>query len=1571
MTRPVEDSVINSAPVNILLVDDRPENLLALETVLSALGQTLVRAGSGEEALQRVLETDFAVVLLDVQMPDLSGFEVAERIRARSRHTPIIFLGPDTGTDFPIEKAYALGAVDYLVAPLVPVILRAKVSVFVELAHRTREARGAERLQLWQTTLASIGDGVIATDAAGRVTFLNPVAEHLTGWPTTDARGRPLNEVFRIVNETTRKEVENPALRALRTGTIVGLANHTILIARDGTERPIDDSAAPIRWEDGTVDGAVLVFRDITERKKAEGARARLAAIVESSDDAIVGMDLDGTIRSWNYGAERVFGYPAAEAVGKSITLVVPPDRLDEERAILERLDRGERIEHFETQRVRKGGRRLDVSLTLSPVRDAEGHIIGVSKIARDVTAAKRVERARASALQAGEVGTYHWDVTADRVTGDRNFAALFGVAADEHASAPVGDFLAAIHPDDRERVGAEIRRTLDTDAPFRSEYRVTGPGGERWLLARGAVERAAGGGAVGWAGVVVDVTDRKRAEGALAASRARLDYAVRASGIGFWYCDLPFDVLQWDERVKAHFWLPPDARVTIDTFYERIHPDDRGPTRAAIERSVAERTGYDVHYRTVDPETGAEKWVRAIGGTYYDGAGAPKRFDGVTLDVTDQRRAEAALRESNDRFAIVARATNDAVWDWDMRTNAVWWNEGAGALFGYRPGDVGADATWWYEHIHPGDRDRVVTGIHAVIDRGGANWSDEYRFRRADGTYAAVLDRGYAIHEDGKTVRLVGAMQDITERRRAEEQLRESEQRFRSLFESMDEGYCVVEPVLDGAGRAVDYRYLLVNPALEAHTGLRNVVGKTAREVMPAHEGHWIEAYARVAETGEPFRRTDRVTDLDRWYDVSAFRVGRPGGRQVGVLFTDISDRKRSEAQLREKDERFQLLIDRARDYAVVVTDRDGRLIEWAGGAEGITGFAPADVLGGPADVLFTPEDRAAGAPAREMEQAAREGRAEDKRWHARKDGSQFFADGVMVPLRGDDGALHGFGKVFRDVTARKRAEEAVQFLADASASLAELVDYQSTLNRIANLAVAGFADWCVVDMIGEDGTRERLAVTASEPEDVSAARNAAFRPDGDVAGVVPHVLRTGEPEVVPDLAEIDPATAPQGPERVAKLRELGVRSYLCVPLVSRGRAIGGMTFLSSSPRRRFGPEELRVAQNLAERVTVAIENARLYRTLQEQDRRKDEFLATLAHELRNPLAPVRNGVQILRLGGATGEAAGRALTMMDRQLGHMAHLVDDLMDVARVSSGKVVLRKEPVPLRAVVDAAVETSRQAVEAGGHELALRMPAEPLPLNVDRTRLVQALANLLNNAAKYTLPGGRIVLSAQRDGGDAVVRVADTGVGIPADMLPKVFEMFAQVGTSLERSQGGLGIGLTLVKRLVEMHGGSVRAESPGPGRGSTFTVRLPLAPAPAPAPAVAQAAGTGAAGRPLGILVVDDNRDAADSMAMLLEMRGHQVRTAHDGPDALKVLATFRPQLILLDLGLPGMSGYEVARRIRESAELQGVTLAALTGWGQEEDRRRTREAGFDHHLTKPADPGELDRIVAGAQARG
>ncbi|WP_246173447.1 PAS domain-containing hybrid sensor histidine kinase/response regulator [Limnoglobus roseus] len=1312
-------------------------------------------------------------------------------------------------------------------------------------AGRAREERG-----LWRTTLSSIGDAVISTDVEGRVTFMNPVAEKLTGWPVKDAQGQLLTEVFRIVNESTREKVDNPALRALKTGHIVGLANHTILLARDGTEYPIDDSAAPIRDETGSVSGAVLVFRDITERNHAEQERARLAAIVESSNDAIVGKSLDGIVQTWNAGAERLFGYSPAEMVGNSIRILLPPERRHEEDVILSKIRRGERIEQFETVRVRKGGERVHVSVSISPIRDGHGEIVGASKTARDITESKRIAHALAesrrrseSALQAGEVGTYYWDIPANQVSGDRNFVAIFGVQPNEATALPVERFVAAIHADDRSRVEEEIARTLRDATPFRSEYRVTGPAGDRWVLARGAVERGASGDPVGWSGVVVDVTDRKV--------------------------------------------------------------------------------------------------------------------------------AEAAVRASDERFRIVAQATNDAVWDWDMRTNGVWWNEGVVNLFGYRREQVGGDATWWYEHIHSDDRDRVVGGIHAVIDHGGSSWSDEYRFLKADGGYATVLDRGYGIREDGKTVRVVGAMQDVTERRRAEERLRESEARFRSLFVSMDEGYCVIEPVFDAADKPVDYRYQLINPAFEAHNGLVDAVGKTALEVMPHHETSWIEAYGNVALTGEPLRRVDQAADLGRWFDVSAFRVGAPGARQVAVLFTNVTDRVRAEAMLREKDTRLKLMLDTASDYAVVISDTEGVVLDWLGGAEAITGYAASDVVGKPADVFFTPEDRAAGVPKREMATAASAGRAEDKRWHQKKGGEQFFADGVMVALH-EDGTLRGFGKVFRDATARKRADDAVQFMATATASLAELVDYQSTLGRIANMATDVFADWCVVDILDQDGVRKRLTVTAPESKEIRAARtaDAAFAPDDATAGVVPHVLKTGQAEVVPELSALDPETAPQGKERLDRLKEMGVRSYLSVPLLSRGQVLGSITFLATSTRRRLGSEELRVAQTLAERVTVSIENAQLYRALQEQDRRKDEFLATLAHELRNPLAPVRNGVQILRAAVPPEPRLSRTLGMMERQLGQMVHLVDDLMDVSRVSSGKVALRRESLPLRAVVDAAVEISRQLIEAASHKLVVNLPEEPIILDGDQTRLVQVLANLLNNAAKYTPHGGQISLSAQAEGEEAVIRVLDTGVGIPPDMLPKVFDMFTQVGTSLERSQGGLGIGLTLVRRLVEMHGGRVTVESPGTGKGSTFTVHLPLATRSPKASEIAGGdPGPEKSKASLDILVVDDNRDSAESLGMLLEIGGHTVKTAHDGPEALQILARFRPQLILLDLGLPGMSGYEIARRIRHSIELRGVRLVALTGWGQEEDRKRTKEAGFDHHLVKPADPVEVKKIVDGIKS--
>jgi signal transduction histidine kinase len=373
----------------------------------------------------------------------------------------------------------------------------------------------------------------------------------------------------------------------------------------------------------------------------------------------------------------------------------------------------------------------------------------------------------------------------------------------------------------------------------------------------------------------------------------------------------------------------------------------------------------------------------------------------------------------------------------------------------------------------------------------------------------------------------------------------------------------------------------------------------------------------------------------------------------------------------------------------------------------------------------------------------------------------------------------------------------------------------------------------------------------------------------------------------------------------------------------------------------------------------------------LKEADRRKDEFLAMLAHELRNPLAPIRNAVHILRLVIPNEEQWRRPLEVIDRQSRQLARLVDDLLDVSRITRGQINLRKQPLEVAAVVAQAVETSRPLLEARRQRFEVRIPAEPIFVEADPTRLTQVILNLLNNAAKYTEEGGFIGLTVEREGGGTgvlpvvVLHVRDSGMGIPLEMLPKIFEPFTQVEHTLDRAQGGLGIGLTLVRRLVELHGGTVQAFSEGRGRGSEFVVRLPTV--SKPLPPIEEGSGNGVAKRPSPgrrILIVDDNRDSADSLAMLLHMLGHEVRTAYDGEDGLHAAQQFSPDIVLLDIGLPRLSGLETAQRMRRDLGLRDALLIAMTGYGQDEDKRRSQEAGFNAHLVKPVDLGELQRMV-------
>lgn len=502
------------------------------------------------------------------------------------------------------------------------------------------------------------------------------------------------------------------------------------------------------------------------------------------------------------------------------------------------------------------------------------------------------------------------------------------------------------------------------------------------------------------------------------------------------------------------------------------------------------------------------------------------------------------------------------------------------------------------------------------------------------------------------------------------------------------------------------------------------------------------------------------------------------------------MTERKRAEAELRQSEERFRLLVDSVQDYAIFRLDTDGRVATWNAGAERIKGYTAAEIIGRHFSAFFNSEDLVAGKPAKELEIAQREGRAEDEGWRVRKDGSLFWANVVITALRNEAGELVGYAKITRDMTDKRKADALV-------------------------------------------------------------------------------------------LA----------------------------------------------------------------------------------DRQKNEFLAMLAHELRNPLAPISNGLQLLKLPGIEQAVVREATEMMERQLYHLVRLVDDLLDVSRIVTGKMQYQKEPLELATIVRRAVEESQPMIDARGHELMLSLPAKSIIIDADIHRLSQVFSNLLLNAAKYTDQPNQIWLHVERDDAEAVIRVRDAGIGIAPELLPHVFNLFVQADHSLDHARGGLGIGLSIVKRIVEMHHGTVSAFSAGPGQGSEFVVRLPVSHAlAATVETTPQAHHTKGPRR--RILVVDDNADAALTVGTLLRAWGHDVHTVFNGPAALAEAQSFRPEVVLLDIGMPGMSGYDVARALRAHPIDPGTIIIALTGYGRESDRERSFEAGFDYHLTKPPDPNMLESLL-------
>ena len=697
--------------------------------------------------------------------------------------------------------------------------------------------------------------------------------------------------------------------------------------------------------------------------------------------------------------------------------------------------------------------------------------------------------------------------------------------------------------------------------------------------------------------------------------------------------------------------------------------------------------------------------------------------------------------------------------------------------------------------------------------------------------------------------------------------------------------------------------------------------LGRVSHQLLQTVHPTSVEAFERrLAEQREWQGELDHITKDGRRITVeSRCKVAGQNGRTYVLESNrDITQRKQMEAALRESEERFSKAFDASPLSLTITSLRTGRLLEVNEAFTRVSGYTRDEAVGRTTLELglwADPRDRRA-----ELALVTGEGQVRRMKYRfCVKDGSEVI--GLLSAERLEIGGEPCALTVIENITERERAEEWLR-------------ENEERLRLALEAGQVGTWDWDI-------------------PNDHVTWSDSIYRFHG---------LKPGEfGGRVADFAALIHA---DDRERVNTTIQTALESGEAYSAEMRiVRPDGAVRWIATNGKAMFDAAGRPVRMLGA---TVDITERKLAeQALIEADRRKDEFLAMLAHELRNPLAPIRNAVQLLRRVGPNESELRWAREVIDRQVEHLARLVDDLLDVARITEGKITLKKERVDLLCIIGRALETSRPLIDARKHRLTVSLPEQPLRLEGDTTRLTQVVANLLHNAAKFTPEGGQIWLAAAADHGQVVLRVRDTGDGIAQDLLPHVFDLFRQADDSLDRSAGGLGIGLTLVRRILELHGGTVEAFSEGEGCGSEFVVRLP-----AFADGFEALADTKAAAGDLReaacyrVLVVDDNIDSAESMALLLELHGHQLHIAHDGPAALAAARHFRPQVVVLDIGLPGMDGYEVARRLRADALTQNAIVIAMTGYGQSEDRQQSLRAGFDHHLVKPLDPDVLQAII-------
>jgi PAS domain S-box-containing protein len=1294
------------------------------------------------------------------------------------------------------------------------------------------------------------------------------------------------------------------------------------------------------RDEHGAVVALHGTAQEITARHEARDAQRFLERIGALTPGVFYVFDVDRQCNVFiNRSVALALGYTSEEihAMGANVvpTLMHPDDRarFGEHLARVRALGNEETAEFEHRMRDRAGEWHWFQSRDAAFSRNAAGGVREVVGTAFEITQRKQTEEALRQSEEAhrqlfenAAVGMVCVEPARGRfLRANRRYCEMTGYSAAELAERSVGDIT---HPEDFASGRETLERFLSGELrSYTTEKRLIRKDGVAlWVAAEAQMLFDGAGQPASSIWVVSDITERKAAEQALRMKKQQLESLLSGAPLGVAFFDRQHRYVQVNETLAAINGIPAAGHVgrTIEGLL---------PVTAASVGPVLDRifdTGEVVANLELSGETPREPGVQRhwLAGFYpVRDAHGVALVGGWVIEITERKRAELSLRDSehftrrvlDNLYAFVGVMATDGTLLEANRApleaagitpsdvlgqkfwDSYWWS--------YSP-QLQAQVRGWCERAAAGEIIRCDVPVRTTGD--GRMWID---------FQLAPLRNG-----EGQITHLIPSAMDLSARRETEAALRASEEFSRTVLESSPD--CV--KVLDSEGRL---QFMNANGrCLMEIDDFEQLRGQLWWNLWPPAEAPMVREAVEKARHGEAahfqaFRPTAKGTP--KWWDVIVAPVpdepGDRGGRRLISVSRDVTARRAIEHTLRQNAELFSRLIEQA-PTGMYVVDAEFRLTQVNalaapvfGTIDPLIGRDLAEIM----DILWGPE---VGG---QCTQIFRHTLATGERYVSPPFSEQRFDLGVEQAFEWEaqrvtlpDGR-HGVVCYFHEITARQRAERALR-------------ESEEQVRMATEATGVGIWQWNVL--------------TGRIKWDAQMFRIYGMSPTAD--GFVRYEDWSGS--VLPEELPAQEALLQDTVRRLGNgSREFRIRRRDD----GQCRTIQSVETVRASVR---GQTEWVVGTNLDVSMRLQMEEE-----LKEAARRKDEFLATLAHELRNPLAPVRNSLELMRRSGGNTAIVERARVTMERQVGQMVRLIDDLLDVSRITRGRLDLKQERIDLATIVNLAVEACQPHCELAGQELRVIVPTEPIHLHVDPARLAQVFGNLLNNASKYTPSGGRIWLTADVQGDEVAVSVRDTGIGIPPDMLPKVFDLFTQVDQSQERSKGGLGIGLALAKQLTEMHGGTLTARSDGPHRGSEFVVRLPIvteARNPAGTAPVAEGSAPSTVRR---ILVVDDNRDAAESLAALLTLNGNQTELARDGLEAVEKAESFRPDVILLDIGLPKMNGYDACRRIRAQPWGVGVLILAQTGWGQEGDRRATQDAGFDGHLVKPVDPGVLFDLLA------